>query len=116
MRLATGRLDVETLAPHDGSCVNYRGSRAPVSKGLASSDNSAAQRQEIRMSDECAHAAEIRDVTPSALGCEECLRTGSEWLHLRLCRTCGHVGCCDESPNRHATRHFHQTGHPVIEG
>ena len=47
------------------------------------------------MSDECAHAAAIRDVTPSALGCEECLKIGSPWLHLRLCRTCGNVGCCE---------------------
>src|SRR5262245_32617543 len=49
----------------------------------------------------CTHTAHIRDVTPSALGCEECLKTGSAWVHLRLCRTCGHVGCCDSSPNRH---------------
>jgi Zn-finger in ubiquitin-hydrolases and other protein len=55
-------------------------------------------------------------VTPSALGCEECLRIGSEWVHLRLCRTCGHVGCCDSSPHRHATKHFHKTHHPIIEG
>ena len=68
------------------------------------------------MSDECAHAAAIRDVTPSALGCEECLKIGSPWLHLRLCRTCGNVGCCDDSPNRHATKHFHQPRHPIIEG
>jgi len=68
------------------------------------------------MSDECRHGDAIRDVTPSALGCEECLKIGSPWLHLRLCRTCGHVGCCDDSPNRHATKHFHQAGHPIIEG
>ena len=68
------------------------------------------------MADECRHAAEIKDVTPSALGCEECLKSGSEWVHLRLCRTCGHVGCCDDSPNRHATKHFHATRHPIIEG
>ena len=64
----------------------------------------------------CTHIAGIRDVQPSALGCEECLKSGSEWLHLRICRTCGHVGCCDDSPNRHATRHFHATQHPIIEG
>ena len=64
----------------------------------------------------CKHIADIRDVTPSALGCEECLKTGSAWVHLRLCRTCGHVGCCDSSPNRHATKHFSSTGHPIIEG
>ena len=68
------------------------------------------------MSDECTHTDAIRDVTPSALGCEECLKIGSEWLHLRLCRICGHVGCCDDSPNRHATKHFHAIRHPIIEG
>jgi len=74
------------------------------------------QHQETLMSDECIHADTIREVTPSALGCEECLKIGSPWVHLRLCRTCGHVGCCDDSPNRHATKHFHQTRHPIIEG
>ena len=64
----------------------------------------------------CDHSDQIQDVTPSALGCEECLKTGDPWLHLRLCRTCGHVGCCDSSPNKHATAHFHATGHPIIEG
>ncbi|WP_246725154.1 UBP-type zinc finger domain-containing protein [Beijerinckia sp. L45] len=64
----------------------------------------------------CHHKNTIRDVTPSALGCEECLKIGSTWVHLRLCRACGHVGCCDDSPNRHATRHFHVTHHPIIEG
>lgn len=64
----------------------------------------------------CRHLATIRDVVPSALGCEECLKMGSPWVHLRVCRRCGHVGCCDESPNRHATKHFRATGHPIIEG
>ena len=68
------------------------------------------------MADECKHAAGVCDVTPSALGCEECLKSGSQWVHLRLCRTCGHVGCCDDSPNRHATKHFQTTRHPIIEG
>ena len=68
------------------------------------------------MSEECTHTDVIRDVIPSALGCEECLKIGSPWVHLRLCRTCGHVGCCDNSPNRHATKHFHTTRHPIIEG
>jgi len=64
--------------------------------------------------EECPHLAGIRDVSPSADGCEDCLRIGGEWVHLRLCLTCGHVGCCDESPNRHATAHFRSSGHPVI--
>jgi hypothetical protein len=68
------------------------------------------------MADVCSHVQEIRDVTPSARGCEECLRTGDVWVHLRICRTCGHVGCCDSSPNKHATKHFHLTRHPIIEG
>ena len=63
----------------------------------------------------CPHVAEIRDVTPSARGCEECLKLGDEWVHLRLCLTCGHVGCCDSSKNRHATKHFHATTHPIIK-
>lgn len=64
----------------------------------------------------CSHTDTIHQVVPSALGCEECLKLGSEWVHLRLCRSCGHVGCCDDSPHRHARAHFQATGHPVIEG
>jgi hypothetical protein len=63
----------------------------------------------------CKHLAEIRDVVPSAPGCEECLKLGDTWLHLRVCRICGHVGCCDQSANRHATKHFRATKHPIIE-
>ena len=54
-------------------------------------------------------------VHPSAQGCEDCLRHGGRWVHLRLCMTCGHVGCCDSSPNRHATRHYHASRHPVVK-
>ena len=62
----------------------------------------------------CMHTGQINDVQPSAEGCEDCLRMGDTWMHLRECLICGHVGCCDQSPNRHATRHFHATGHPII--
>ena len=63
----------------------------------------------------CAHLDQIRDdVQPNTSGCEECLRDGSWWVRLRLCLICGHVGCCDSSPNRHARAHFHETEHPVI--
>ena len=68
------------------------------------------------MTKTCSHRSSIRKVHPSAKGCEECLKLGVAWVHLRLCRTCGHVGCCDDSPLRHATKHFKSTGHPVIEG
>jgi uncharacterized UBP type Zn finger protein len=64
---------------------------------------------------ECGHIDTIRDVTPSAPGCEECLETGSWWVHLRLCMSCGHVGCCESSPNKHASRHADARGHPVVQ-
>ena len=63
----------------------------------------------------CEHLREIKPVTPSADGCEDCLKTGDGWVHLRLCETCGHVGCCDNSKNRHATAHFRASRHPIIK-
>jgi monovalent cation:H+ antiporter-2, CPA2 family len=63
---------------------------------------------------ECTHLDQIRTVYPSARGCEECLQTGDTWVHLRLCMICGHVGCCDSSTNKHARRHFHRSGHPIV--
>ena len=63
----------------------------------------------------CPHITSIRPVRPrTPEGCEECLQLGMPWVHLRLCLTCGHVGCCDSSPGKHATKHFHQVGHPII--
>jgi uncharacterized UBP type Zn finger protein len=62
----------------------------------------------------CAHLATIHDVKPSADGCEECLKMGDTWVHLRMCLQCGHVGCCDSSQNRHATKHFKTSHHPII--
>ena len=58
---------------------------------------------------------EIKKVQPSANGCEECLKTGDEWVHLRMCLICGHVGCCDSSKNKHATKHFHRSKHPIVQ-
>jgi uncharacterized UBP type Zn finger protein len=63
----------------------------------------------------CPHAAGISDPPPRTPdGCEECLLIGDEWVHLRVCEACGHVGCCDSSKNKHATKHYHATQHPVI--
>jgi len=78
-----------------------RGSRLPKPGQLASED--------------CAHLDQINNVTPSAQGCEDCLKIGGTWVHLRICLVCGHVGCCDNSPNKHATKHFHATKHPLIQ-
>jgi uncharacterized UBP type Zn finger protein len=63
----------------------------------------------------CGHLDQIREVTASSDGCEDCIRMGGKWVHLRLCMTCGHVGCCDSSPHKHATAHFRNTGHPIIK-
>jgi len=68
------------------------------------------------MSDECSHLGEVTvtKLPESVEGCEECLKDGGRWLHLRICLVCGQVGCCDSSPNQHASRHFEETGHPLI--
>ncbi|HZH03078.1 MAG TPA: UBP-type zinc finger domain-containing protein [Myxococcaceae bacterium] len=62
----------------------------------------------------CQHLSEVKPVHPHTRGCEECLKMGDRWVHLRLCLSCGHVGCCDSSKNRHATHHSHGTKHPVV--
>ena len=66
------------------------------------------------MSGPCSHLKEVKAPAPGSKGCEECLKTGDSWVHLRLCEACGHVGCCDDSKNKHATAHFRSTSHPVI--
>jgi uncharacterized UBP type Zn finger protein len=64
----------------------------------------------------CTHLGQVQvsDLPTEVDGCEDCLRIGGKWLHLRICLTCGHVGCCDSSPNRHATAHFRETSHPIM--
>ncbi len=62
----------------------------------------------------CSHLDQARNVDPRTDGCEECLAIGGTWVHLRMCLACGHVGCCDQSPSRHARGHFHDEGHPII--
>jgi uncharacterized UBP type Zn finger protein len=67
------------------------------------------------MTEACIHLSEVKSVTPNSDGCEECLKIGSGWVHLRLCKVCGNVGCCDNSPNRHALAHFRATDHAIIK-
>ena len=67
------------------------------------------------MSDLCVDLKKAHNVKPNSQGCEECLKMGDDWVHLRLCLTCGHVGCCDSSKNKHATKHFHASNHPIIQ-
>ena len=64
---------------------------------------------------QCTHLDQILVERPeSAAGCEDCLKIGGRWVHLRVCRTCGHIGCCDSSPNRHASAHVRSSGHPIV--
>ena len=62
----------------------------------------------------CTHLDTLEDVAPSDAGCHECLLMGGRWVHLRMCQTCGHIGCCDNSEGRHATAHNAASGHPII--
>jgi uncharacterized UBP type Zn finger protein len=66
------------------------------------------------MSKTCTHQDQIRQVTLSAKGCEGCLKAGDRWVQLRMCLTCGHVGCCDSSEGKHAAKHFEASGHPIM--
>lgn len=63
---------------------------------------------------ECSHLDHIRVKETDVHVCEDCIKTGDTWVHLRMCLECGHVGCCDSSRNKHATVHFHATGHPLV--
>jgi uncharacterized UBP type Zn finger protein len=65
--------------------------------------------------EDCTHTEAIHEVTARTDGCEECLQTGDRWVHLRMCMTCGHVGCCDSSPNRHASKHALDAAHPIVK-
>ncbi|HEX7104055.1 MAG TPA: UBP-type zinc finger domain-containing protein [Nitrolancea sp.] len=65
--------------------------------------------------DTCEHVDQIQEVTPSGDGCKECLEMGDSWVHLRVCMICGHVGCCDSSKNKHATKHYHETEHAIMK-
>lgn len=68
------------------------------------------------MAQKCEHFLDIKAVEPTTPdGCEECLKTGDRWVRLRLCAACGHVGCCDSSPNRHAAKHFRSARHPMVK-
>lgn len=64
----------------------------------------------------CTHldSVELTELPPSVEGCEDCLASGGAWCHLRICLSCGHVGCCDSSPGRHASAHAKSSGHPIM--
>jgi uncharacterized UBP type Zn finger protein len=66
------------------------------------------------MATECTHLDEIKVTNTGKHVCEECVKTGDTWVHLRMCLSCGQVGCCDSSKNKHATKHFHASRHPLI--
>jgi hypothetical protein len=84
--------------------------------GLMSSARAALQRSRSSTAPACTHLDQIRDVSRGSKGCEQCLALGDTWVHLRMCMTCGQVGCCDSSKNRHASRHAHENApnHQII--
>ena len=67
------------------------------------------------MTRRCNHLNFVKADRGNTQGCEGCLKMGDTWVHLRMCRICGHVGCCDSSKNKHATKHFHATKHPIMQ-
>lgn len=69
---------------------------------------------ELKRPTNCVHMDMIHEVEPRTAGCEDCLKTGGSWVHLRVCLTCGYVGCCNSSKNKHASRHANETGHYVV--
>jgi len=66
------------------------------------------------MAQECTHLDQIKIRKPDKHVCEDCVKLGDTWVHLRMCLICGNVGCCDSSKNKHATKHFHKTTHPLM--
>ena len=66
------------------------------------------------MATNCTHLNQVKTTNTTANVCEDCIKMGDRWVHLRMCLECGHVGCCDSSKNKHATRHFHQSSHPLM--
>lgn len=66
------------------------------------------------MAKRCTHLDQIHSVKPSSKGCEECIKMGDTWVHLRMCLFCGNVACCDSSKNKHATKHFHAAHHAIM--
>jgi len=81
---------------------------------VAESDSRQEGKVSKKMSTQCKHLDEMRVTKPKAHVCEDCVKLGDTWVHLRLCLICGHVGCCDSSKNRHATKHYQKIGHPLI--
>src|SRR5438270_12631698 len=69
---------------------------------------------ELTMATNCKHLDQVKISTTTTHVCEDCVKTGDRWVHLRMCMICGHVGCCDSSKNKHATKHFHHSSHPVM--
>jgi uncharacterized UBP type Zn finger protein len=65
--------------------------------------------------EQCSHLKQVKDIKPELNVCEDCVEMGDDWVHLRICKICGYVGCCDNSKNKHATKHFHITQHPIIQ-
>jgi CPA2 family monovalent cation:H+ antiporter-2 len=116
------RLSTRVLESFDVSADDIRRyqddlrSSGGIGSGQATFGDPVVLSQAARRSDRCSHAGETREVFASAPGCEACLSMGKRgWVHLRICMSCGHVGCCGESPGDHAAKHFQSSGHPIVK-
>ena len=110
----TGALDPGESGTEEGAHRPALVSSPTAGTGKARIDTESYVSLKLPESSNCSHLGEVRKVLPKSAGCEECLAKGEDWVHLRLCMTCGHVGCCDTSKNKHATAHYHATGHPIM--
>ncbi len=106
------RMRTQPAAARPGSIQRARESEA-LDEGNAEMVVTLSQQQ--RAAAGCSHTDATGEVRTDAQGCEECQKSGDSWVHLRICMTCGHVGCCDSSPNKDATKHFQATGHPIVK-
>jgi CPA2 family monovalent cation:H+ antiporter-2 len=117
--LEINQIDDEEIRRHQATLRSTSGPVRPrevdMERGVAITMNARFALTEAERQSSCSHTDETNGVSPSAPGCEECLKTGDRWVHLRICMTCGHVGCCDSSPNRHATKHHRATEHPIVK-
>jgi len=102
--------------PYDGSGSSFHTTRHETRRVDQVQGTMRSLEQQEKPMAACSHVKDhVKNVKPSSKGCEDCLKTGDSWVHLRMCLECGHVGCCDSSKNRHARAHFHGTQHPIIK-
>ncbi len=106
--------DMVWQAAAGGRPIAHRGCTHAHNRWTKFQEESALPTQEVVLVAKCTHTDQIKDVSASSVGCAQCLALGDTWVHLRMCLTCGQVGCCEDSKNKHALKHYQQDGHPIV--